>query len=71
MRLFVPRGAVAQVVAVVAEHLLFLAEVPGGSDGQDAAEAGVGEVAEPGVGEERVVDLVGEGGAVVGGGAAL
>ena len=71
MGLLVPPGTVREVVAVVAEDLISFTEVRGGSDGQNTAESRMGEVAEAGVGEERVVDLVGEGGRVGGGGATL
>ena len=64
VQVLVPHGTIRQVVPIIAEELLALLHGFRGLDAEDAAEPGVGKVGEPAVGEEAVVDLVGEGGRV-------
>ena len=58
VELLVPLGAVGQVVAVVAGELVAGPDLPRGPHAEYPSEARMREVAEAGVGEERVVDLV-------------
>ena len=64
VQVLVPHGTIRQIVPIIAEELLALLHGFRGLDAEDAAEPGVGKVGEPAVGEEAVVDLVGEGGRV-------
>ena len=65
MQSFVPFRAVFQIVAVVAEQLIAFLQPLRRLDAQDPTESGVGEIREPRVRNERVVDFVSESGAVV------
>ena len=64
--LLIPIRTVVEVVSVVNKDLLAHLDVVGGDHAGNDAESRVVEGAELGVGHERVVGLVGQGGRVVG-----
>lgn len=65
MELLIPFRTVIQVVAVVAKELVALFQCLGSLHAENAAEAGVSKVRKFSVRQERVVNFVGETGAVV------